>query len=246
MLGIPIQEYIRRRRLSEAGKLLISSEIRILEIALSFGFESQESFSRSFQQYFSCNPSRFRKEKPKIWFYEKVEINMANIILKNTKGGVSMAYKIVERNEIKLIGMKERIIMPNNIIPKMWLDFFDREKEIKNRVNSVCYGLATNMSAENYEFDEIVGVEVSDFSDIPEGMISTKIAPQRYLVFTHKGILFDEKGESKLHKTYDYIYGQLIPNLEYEVDNGFNIEVYDERFIPNNENSEMDIYIPIK
>ena len=246
MIGVTLQEYIRRRRLSESAKVLLSSDIKILEIALSFGFESQEAFSRSFKQYFACNPAKFRKEKPKIWFYEKVELNMVNLNLKNNKGGINMEYKIVERDEIKLVGIKERIIMPNNTIPKMWVEFLGLEKEIKNRIGVACYGLADNMSSETYEFDETVGVEVTDFSEIPEGMINTTLKPQKYLVFTHKGILFDEKGESKLHKTYDYIYGKLIPTLEYEVDNAFNFELYDERFIPNSENSEMDIYVPIK
>lgn len=245
LIGITIQEYIRRRRLSEGAKQLLNSNKNVLEIAIEFGFNSHEVFSRAFKQYFSYTPLQVRKIKPKLYLYRKIELYI-NINLKNIKGGVSMEYKIVERDEIKLVGFTKRIVMPDNVIPKMWEEFNKRYVEVKDVINSGCYGVADNMDSEINNFDETVACEVSSFKEIPEGMITKIIPKQKYLVFTHKGILFTETGESKLEKTYEYIYGKLLPTLEFEVDKEFNFELYDERYKGNSPESEFDIYVPIK
>ena len=153
-----------------------------------------------------------------------------------------MNYKVIERDEIKLVGMMERIVMPNNTIGQLWGKFNSRFGEIKNIVNNMaCYGVADNMAEPN-NFDETVATEVSDFEDIPEGMITKVIPARKYLVFTHKGLLAD----GSLMKTYEKIYSEILPTLEFKVDNDFNFELYDERFKHDSEDSEFDIYIPIK
>lgn len=246
VIGITTHEYIRRRRLSESAKLLINTDKKILEIAIISGFSSQEAFSKSFKQYFASSPLNFRRVKPYTCFYEKSELYLANLEIKNLKGGTSMDYKIIEKEEIKLVGLKEKIVMPNNTIPQLWEKFLTRTQEIKNNSSTGGYGLAYNMIPETYEFDEMVALEVSSFEDTPEGMTTKVIAPQKYLVFTHKGKIFSENGESKLQKTYDYLYGKLLPSTEFQVDKSFNFEFYDERFKTNSDDSEFDIYIPIK
>lgn len=246
IIGVTVHEYIRRRRLSEGAKKLINTDRKILDIAIKFGFESQESFSKSFKQYFASTPMKFRKLKPQIWFYEKGELYLANLEIKNLKGGTSMEYKIVEKNEIKLVGLQERIIMPNNTIPQLWERFMEKSSEIKDGVKTAWYGVADNMASETYEFDETVALEVPNFDNVPEGMTTKVIAPQKYLVFTYKGKIMCDDGEPKLQKTYDYIYGKLLPSTEFLVDKSFNFELYDERFQPGSDDSEFDIYVPIK
>ena len=159
-----------------------------------------------------------------------------------------MDIKIVEKGELKIVGMLERINLPENTIPQLWDKFTKRENEIKSVIGKGAYGIAENMSesSEGTSFDEIVGLEVSSFEEIPEGMITKVIKPQKYAVFTHKGELFEKDGSSNLHKSYDYIYSKLLPASGYEVDGEFNFEYYDERFIWGSPESEMDIYIPIR
>ncbi len=153
-----------------------------------------------------------------------------------------MNYKVIEKDEIKLVGMMERIVMPNNTIGLLWEKFNSRFGEIKNTVNNmVCYGVADNM-AEPISFDETVATEVSDFEDIPEGMIAKIIPARKYLVFTHKGLITD----GSLMKTYEKIYSEIPPALEFKIDYDFNFELYDERFSHDSEESEFDIYVPVK
>ena len=65
-------------------------------------------------------------------------------------------------------------------------------------------------------------------------------------VFTHKGLIVGKNGEMNLSNTYEKIYGDILPSLDFEVDNDFNFELYDERFSHNSEESEFDIYVPVK
>ena len=55
-------DYLMRRRLSEAAKALVQSDLRILDIACDYGFHDQETFSRVFRRMFQMTPSQCRKQ----------------------------------------------------------------------------------------------------------------------------------------------------------------------------------------
>lgn len=59
-VGIPVYDYIRKRRLANAASLLLSTETSILDIALNFRFESQEAFTRAFKSIYQLPPGRYR------------------------------------------------------------------------------------------------------------------------------------------------------------------------------------------
>ena len=65
--GFTIMEYVRFSRLKKAARLLRTSELDILTIALDCGYEAHESFSRAFKNQYGISPSEYRKK------YEKVE-----------------------------------------------------------------------------------------------------------------------------------------------------------------------------
>lgn len=189
IIGVPPMEYIRKRRISESAKQLLNSNEKIINIALNAGFDSQEAFTRAFKQFFNTTPAKVRKEKLKLCLYERCFIEHCKISIKNIKGGVFMNVKELELGEIKLVGITEKICMPNNTIPQLWEKVMQRIHEIKNIIPGCSYGVAENMS-DDFSFDETVGFSVSSFEDIPEGMITKTIPSQKYLVFTHKGLLF--------------------------------------------------------
>ncbi|RXZ78415.1 helix-turn-helix domain-containing protein [Paenibacillaceae bacterium] len=59
-VGSALAEYIRKRRLTNAASELITTDRRILEIALDYRFDSQESFTRAFKKMFYMTPGRYR------------------------------------------------------------------------------------------------------------------------------------------------------------------------------------------
>ncbi len=69
-----------------------------------------------------------------------------------------------------------------------------------------------NQFGENVAYSEIVGIEVTSFDYIPEGMVAKVIPQGKYVVFTHKGSIH------KLQETYKYIWEMWIPFSKLELD----------------------------
>lgn len=62
-VGLTPHEYLQRRRLTEAAKLLVFSDKPILDIALIAGYESQQSFTDIFTAMYKMPPSRYRENE---------------------------------------------------------------------------------------------------------------------------------------------------------------------------------------
>ena len=62
-VGLTIHDYVQRRQLTEAAKLLVLSDRPILEIALSAGYESQQSFTDIFKAMYKKSPNKYRAEE---------------------------------------------------------------------------------------------------------------------------------------------------------------------------------------
>lgn len=62
LAGMPLGEYIRRRRLSAAGILLQNESVKVIDLALQLGYESPEAFSRAFQAMHGVTPSQAKNK----------------------------------------------------------------------------------------------------------------------------------------------------------------------------------------
>lgn len=245
--GENVMCYLRKRRLTEAAKETLLSDRNLLEIAIFYQFDSQESFTRAFKKIFGTTPGKYRQNNKRYLVLYKNPITIEK--LNHYKENLTMEPKIVEMDEIKLIGMSCKTSLANNKVPELWQSFIPRMAEVPNRTNqSIALGVCQIESnfdfrdfGEDSVFTEISGVEVSNFNNVPEGMVTHTIPASKYTVFTHKGNV------EGLKKTYDYIYGVWFPKQKYEIAQMDTFEYYDERFIsPEDPNSEMDIFIPIK
>jgi len=241
IIGDNMKEFIRKRRLTEAGNDLIKSNERIIDIAIKYQFGSQAAFTRSFKKMYGMTPMQYRKNGESLVLYQKKRIT--DIRLKHLDGGISMEPKIIEKNKFMVVGMKYYGSNNNNEIPELWKRFRPRMDEIKNAANgNVAMGVCEfvdNLTDES-KFTYFACLEVSSLEDIPRGMEGFTVEKNKYAVFTHKGSV------DRLGDTYEYIYGSWLPKSEYEPAKSHDFEYYDERFNPGDENSELDIYIPIK
>ncbi len=59
-VGMTIHDYVQRRQLTEAAKLLIFSAKTIIEVAFLFGYESQQAFSSAFKSMYKVPPAQYR------------------------------------------------------------------------------------------------------------------------------------------------------------------------------------------
>ena len=62
-VGMTIHDYVQRRQLTEAAKLLVFSDQPIIEIALICGYESQQSFSLAFKAMYKSPPAEYRENR---------------------------------------------------------------------------------------------------------------------------------------------------------------------------------------
>lgn len=70
--GSTISEHIQSRRLAKAAKLLLYTEMNILDIAFMYQFESQEAFTRAFKKEYNLPPGRYRKAMSNLIYFKEV------------------------------------------------------------------------------------------------------------------------------------------------------------------------------
>jgi len=157
--------------------------------------------------------------------------------------------EIVELDEMTVVGLSSLVSSECNLIHQLWERFMVRESEVKDvaipkvglEVSFDSKKMASKGEQEIYEFFVIVGLPVKSTVNIPEGMTYKHIPPHKYAKFVHRGPI------SKIMETYNYIFNGWLPQSGQEYDlQQCEVEWYDERFKIESEDSEFDIYIPIK
>lgn len=95
---IPLSEYIRRRRLTLAAYELQNSDVRIIDLAIKYGYDSADSFTRAFQKVHGVSPSLARNRGVELKAYSCMSFQIS------IKGDVEMNYRIEEKKEFKVFG----------------------------------------------------------------------------------------------------------------------------------------------
>ena len=103
LADMPLNEYIRKRRLSIASEFLRSSNEKVIDIALKCGYESPDAFGKAFSAMYGITPSAARKHDAKLKAFPPLFFHLT------LKGGIEMDYRIVELEEFYLMGKVGRI-----------------------------------------------------------------------------------------------------------------------------------------
>lgn len=89
-----VGEYIRNRRLTLAGYEIISCDTNILDIAIKYGYETNESFTRAFTRFHGITPSKARKNKTGLNTFSHISVKT------NLSGGKIMMSDFSERGYV--------------------------------------------------------------------------------------------------------------------------------------------------
>lgn len=119
---IPINEYIRKRRLSLAAVDLVNTYLTVTDIAVKYCYDSASSFSRAFKEYHGVSPKDIRERSADAKMLSKVG---ADII---TTGGSNISYKIISDSEFYINGFKgDSDLSDTECCEKVWSDFYDSQ-----------------------------------------------------------------------------------------------------------------------
>lgn len=245
VVGDTVTDYIRKRRLSRAAEKLIAEDCKVIDVAYEFQFGCEDSFARAFRRLYGITPGRYRREKPKVSLYKRIYVDGGYI--KNRMGGHLMEPRMIHCEEIKIIGKEVRVRSDgeNYIrIPEFWDECIKEGlfSKIPNVTNPyVSYGICWNdFDPETSKFTYVIAMPVTSFDKVPQGMVAKTIPAQDYAVFTARG-----KCPEAIQETWKKVNGCMVEKgLEHS--GGIDFEYYDERSMANDENCEVDIYIPVK
>lgn len=233
LFGFTVGEYIRKRRLSEAARELTRSNAKVIDIALKYGYESHDSFTRAFTKFHGVSPSAAKESGAQLKSFAPLRIKLI------LEGGNIMECKIVKKAAFTVIGISRRFLYENSYqeIPKFWQEHM-RSPESKNIIGM--YGLCIDTKEKDFEY--LIADNYCPQKDIPEGCETKTLPEGTWAVFPCRGPMVET-----LQSTNTKIWNEWLPNCkEYKLAGNYNIEAY---FAPphNDPNDDYcEIWVPVE
>jgi AraC family transcriptional regulator len=233
--GMPVMQYVRARRLSQAAEKLAEGAGDILGLALDTGYASHEAFSRAFKAQFDRTPEAVRKHGT------TQELNMMKpaSVANTASAREAIEPRIEKLGALTVVGLTRRQNLANaEAIPGQWQQFMTRYEEIDNKAEEIPVSVTTDMDGDG-NFSYLTGVVVTSAGVPPKGLVAQNIPPQTYAVFTHSGHV------SEIPKTYAAIWDQWVPQSGKVVSDGPWLEKHLPTFNPRTGLGGIQIWIPV-
>jgi AraC family transcriptional regulator len=247
VMGESIGSYIRSRRLTQAAWELVHTEKRILDIGLSFCFESAESFTRAFKSRYGITPTVYRKNGIDTLISSRKPIPPNKIDLLRY---ADLKPEITIISSTHILGIRFETSIDENCSVSMWEKLNQQITVFNDPQLSFCrryeiYEVADSCSAQSFGGDcsinAFIGIEYPSRIKTEYGLQTKELSEGKYAKFVHVGTV------DTLLNTYQYIWSVWFPKSGYELAEQDDFECYTERFLgPNNPHSEIDIYFPVK
>lgn len=241
--GVPLSEYIRRRRLTLAAFELQQSDTKVIDTALKYGYESPEAFSRAFKKLHGVMPSLARDKGIALKAYPRLSFHIS------IRGDVEMNYKIEEKQAFDMFGVSTVVNVDEDFleqpfveIPKFWTKCVSDGTVDRIRAaaglgeNGQIHGVLYNSQGEKFSY--MIGYFLPQ-SGLPQGFEKLQVPPQTYAIFS-TGLYPD--GQSGIHELWRRIWGEWFPSSNYEFTNGSEFEITYDR---GNNMYEMEVWIPV-
>jgi AraC family transcriptional regulator len=223
LTGFTVSQYIKNRRLTLAAEELIVEDKRVIDIALKYGYESPEAFTKAFKRMHGTAPSALKKYNGKIKAFPKISFQIL------IKGGGEINYRIVESEAFKIFGAGFITTAANDAayehIPKFINEIF--ENGTHDRINQVLgKSKGTLLNGYHYGFKEdgtrkyIMGDEVVN-DHIPDEFTQLSIPKLTWAVFEDNGVKPDNLIIQNIWKR---IYSEWFPSSGFEQAEGPCIE----------------------
>ncbi|WEK54178.1 MAG: AraC family transcriptional regulator [Candidatus Cohnella colombiensis] len=243
LAGITLSEYIRRRRLTLAAFELQSGDLRIVDVAVKYGYSSADAFSRAFQGLHGIPPSSVKSHAPSLKAYPRMTFQLT------IQGGSAMNYRIVEKESFRIVGIMKRVPIQfngvNSEIESMWKsltsDGIDQLKKLANVEPLGLIQASMNFSEgrmeEKGELDHYIGAATT--KECPEHLVKLEVPTLTWAVFEAVGPFPDT-----LQNVWGRIYSEWFPSASYELAMGPEI-LWNESKDVSSPHFRSEIWIPV-
>ncbi|WP_270573243.1 AraC family transcriptional regulator [Bacillus glycinifermentans] len=241
--GIPLSEYIRRRRLSLAAFELNDSGAKVIDIAVKYGYDSPDAFTRAFQKLHGITPTEARCGAHTLKAYPKMTFQLT------IKGGSEMNYRIEEKGAFQIVGIRKRVpIVFRGINPEIAAMWKTLNKEsiaqLKRLSNVEPIGLiqaSANFSEgrmeEKGELDHYIGAATT--KKCPDHFEQLEVPALTWAVFEAAGPFPDT-----LQDVWGRIYSEWFPSSNYEQTEGPEI-LWNESKDTDSSSFKSEIWVPV-
>jgi len=241
--GTTLSEYIRRRRLTLAAFELQTADVKIIDVAMKYGYHSADAFSRAFQVLHGMSPSAAKSSGASLKAYSRMTFQLT------VQGGSAMNYRIVEKGPFQIVGIMKRVPIQfngvNSEIESMWRSLTPEGiVQLKALSDIEPQGLiqaSVNFSEERMEekgsLDHYVGVATS--KGCPEHLTKLEVSEATWAVFEAIGPFPDT-----LQNVWGRIYSEWFPSSSYELAPGPEI-LWNESKDVSSPTFRSEIWIPV-
>lgn len=236
MAGVPLAEYIRRRRMSRAAEDLQAGDGKIVDLAAKYGYESPTAFNRAFQSVHGVAPSQARTKGQALRFFPVISFQIT------IKGAVEMEYRIEEKQAFRVVGVSVPLAaeVEKNFaaIPQAWgrVAQDGTLEKLAGKMEGAPAGVLgiSLCGGEADTWKYIIGVASGQAAD---GFEEYVIPAYTFAVFPGAG---PSAGIQDLERR---IITEWLPASGYEYDNGPDVEVY---LNPDPANAKYEVWIPVR
>lgn len=234
MAGMPLSEYIRRRKMSLAAVELQGGDMKIIDVAEKYGYRSPTAFNRAFQSVHGIAPSAVKKEGAPVKSYPSLTFKIT------VKGTEALNYRIETKEAFRIVGVSaplhKEIEKNFAVVPNMWRE---------SAVNGTVKKLASMMDAQPMG---LLGISACGNDEEWKYFIavsSTKDADdyEEYTVPPSTWAIFPGSGTNEaIQQLEQRIVTEWLPTSGYEYANAPDIEVY---LNPDPQNAQFEVWLPV-
>ncbi len=227
LCGYTLGDYIRMRRLSLAGSELASSDIKVIDAALKYGYDTPESFSRAFTRFHGVTPSGAKRRGAALKSFSPLSVKLI------LDGGNTMDYRIETKGAFPIICRKKRVSGKEEMTPEAISRFWQTCGE-DGTIEALCkyipennifpgciVGASFGKDARDGEFPYAIGAHYNGAPVTDEGLAVEQIPPHTYAVFPCVGPM-----PEAFRQLYQRIYSEFFPTSEYQPCGGTDFEAY--------------------
>ena len=216
LCGMSVGEYIRKRRLSQAGLAVLASDRPIIDIALDAGYDSPDGFTKAFTRFHGITPTALRKNGGTV-------VSFAPLVIKlSLEGGRNMEYRIEKKDAFTVLCRAETFSYEEGPtkVPAFWQEHFATGGGATVRG---LYGINIDVAMSGETFDYLIADPYDPAVAIPDGFTTRTIPAHTWAVFPCRG-----KMAEAMQAVNKQIFSEWLPaNGTYEIAAGINVERYD-------------------